>query len=87
MLTPKETIVFMSQEELAQAWHCDRRRIGWLRKYGLLTMIRVGKRWVTRNKDLDKFFQEYSGFDLSNETKIRLAKQIKSASSGQEQSA
>lgn len=67
---------FWNQEELAKAWHCSPRVIGLLTKYGMLHPIRAGRSYVFNLKDIDKLFETYGGYDLSNEEKIRLAKQI-----------
>ena len=67
---------FFNQEELAKAWHCSTRVIGWLTKYSMLHPVRIGRSFVFNMTDINRMFDKYGGYDLSNEEKIRLAKQI-----------
>lgn len=68
---------YLSTSELAKALHTDRRKVGWLRKYGLIVGMRASKGYVFRDDEIDRFWETYRGFDLSNEQKIRIARQIK----------
>ena len=70
---------FYSQEELAEAWGCDSRYIGKLKKEGLLSGIKIGRHNVFFAEDIQKFWDTYRDFDLSSVQKMTLAKQIKSA--------
>lgn len=67
---------FYDTKELAQAWKISKARIGELRKYGLLGYIKVGRNYIHRKEDIDQFWHDYNGFDLSNANKMQIAKQI-----------
>ncbi len=64
---------FLTTEDLAKSLHCDKRKVGWFRKYGLINGIRTGKSYVYLADDVRKFWEIYKGYDLSNEQKIRIA--------------
>lgn len=67
---------YYSQAELAKELHCSPRVIGLYRKYGILKPIKIGKSYIFENADIKRMFQTYGGYDLSNEQKIRLARQL-----------
>lgn len=67
---------YLNAEEAAQILRCSTRKIGELRSGGLLKGLRIGKSYIYRRREIDRFFDEYAGFDLGNESKIRLAQQI-----------
>jgi hypothetical protein len=64
---------FLTTEGLAKSLHCDKRKVGWFRKYGLIEGIKTGKGYVFMEDEIQKFWNTYKGLDLSNEQKIRIA--------------
>lgn len=64
---------FITTEDLAKSLHCDKRKVGWFRKYGLIEGIKTGKGYVFMEDEIQKFWNTYKGLDLSNEQKIRIA--------------
>ncbi len=49
------------------------RKLSLYRRYGLLKYSKLGKNYVYRKQWLDEFMETWSGYDLSNEDKVRLA--------------
>lgn len=62
--------------ELAELFHCNRRNIGKMRKYGLLHGIRVGHGYKFSEEEVNQFLEKYMGYSLRNDYEIRLAAQI-----------
>jgi hypothetical protein len=67
---------YVTASEAAKILRCSTRKIGELRTGGLIRGMRIGKSYIYRRREIDRFFDEYAGFDLGNESKIRLAQQI-----------
>ena len=65
--------IFYTTVEVAEMLDCDKRRIGDMRKHGLLKGIRTGHGYVYAQSELEEWYSTYRGFDLGNEEKIRLA--------------
>lgn len=65
--------MFYSTEELAEELGVDNRKIGWLRKYGLLRAVQIGKAYRYYVTDIEDFVRQYGDYDLSNEEKIEMA--------------
>ncbi len=70
LIKPK---IFYTTVEVAEMLDCDKRRIGDMRKHGLLKGIRTGHGYVYTQSELEEWYRTYRGFDLGNEEKIRLA--------------
>ena len=49
------------------------RKLSLYRRYGLLKYSKLGKHYVYRRQWLDEFMENWSGYDLSNEDKVKLA--------------
>ncbi len=49
------------------------RKISLYRKYGLLRFAKFGKNYVYKKEWLDEFADTWAGYDLSNESKVKLA--------------
>ena len=60
-------------DEASQYLKTTKPKIAMYRKYGLLKYAKFGKNFVYKKSWLDDFAEEWSGYDLSNEAKIRLA--------------
>lgn len=67
---------YLTAEEAAQILRCSTRKIGELRSGGLLRGLRIGKAYIYKRAEIDRFFDEYAGWDLGNTAKIRLAQQL-----------
>lgn len=74
---------FLTTAELAEALHCNTRQIGRLRRNGLIGGIRAGHGFVYSEKEIERFYDLYSGFDLSSDEKMRYAVTIKKGCSEQ----
>lgn len=70
---PNKKKMFYSTEELAEELGVDNRKIGWLRKYGLLRAVQIGKAYRYYVTDIEEFVRQYGDYDLSNEEKIEMA--------------
>lgn len=70
---PSKKKMFYSTEELADELGVDNRKIGWLRKYGLLRAVQIGKAYRYYVADIEDFVRQYGDYDLSNEEKIEMA--------------
>lgn len=70
---PSKKKMFYSTEELADELGVDNRKIGWLRKYGLLRAVRIGKAYRFYVTDIEDFVKQYGDYDLSDEEKIETA--------------
>ena len=64
---------YVFQKDASKYLRTTERKIALFRKYGLLKSAKLGKNYVYRRDWLDDFMEEWSGFDLSNEEKIKLA--------------
>ena len=71
--TPSKKKMFYSTEELADELGVDNRKISWLRKYGLLRGVQIGKAYRYYVTDIEDFVHQYGDYDLSNEEKIEMA--------------
>ncbi len=66
----------LTTKEIAERLNTTREKVGWLRKYNLLPMTKIGKSYATTETALTEFETWALGKDLSNEAKIqRAAKQ------------
>ena len=57
---------YFTTKEVAAAFHCNERHISHLRMAGLLKGIKTGKNYIYSRKDIETFFEENKGRDLSN---------------------
>lgn len=73
---------YWKTEDVAHEIGCNREFVGWLRKYGILKAVKFGKRWMYRKTDVDKIWDEFDGYDLSNESAIKSAVLVKRALGG-----
>ena len=64
---------YLLQEGAANYLCTTERKIALFRKYKLLKATRLGKSYVYRREWLDDFMEQWAGFDLSNEARIRAA--------------
>lgn len=64
---------YMYQPEAAKYLRTTSRNIALWRKSGLLKAVKSGKAYVYKRSWLDQFMEDWSGYDMSNETKIRFA--------------
>ena len=64
---------YMFQKESAEYLQTTERKIALFRKHGLLKHAKLGKNYVYRKEWLNQFMEDWSGYDLSNEDKIKLA--------------
>ena len=64
-------------EDLCRLLKVNRAKVQWLRESGLLPARRIGKSYLTTEKEFQDFLDHTQGMDISNEYKIKLAGQIK----------
>ena len=64
---------FMYGKEAAEYLRTTERKIAMFRKHGLLKSAKYGKNYVYRVTWLNEFSEEWAGYDLSNEERLRLA--------------
>lgn len=64
---------YMYQPEAAKYLRTTSRNIALWRKSGLLKAVKSGKSYVYKRSWLDQFMEDWSGYDMSNESKIRFA--------------
>ena len=64
---------FMFGKEASEYLRTTTRKIALYRRYGLLKSAKYGKNYVYKKAWLDDFADEWAGYDLSNEARIRLA--------------
>lgn len=65
--------LFYTTKEVAEQLGVDRRKISWLRKYGLLKGMNMGKQYCFSEDAIRVFSKKYAGYDLSNEESIATA--------------
>ena len=65
--------IFYTTAEVAEMLDCNVRRIGDMRRHGLLKGIRTGHGYVYAQTELEEWYRTFRGFDLSNTEKIRFA--------------
>ena len=59
--------------ESARYLNTTTRKISLYRRYNLLKFAKFGKNYVYRKEWLDEFAETWAGYDLSNESKVKLA--------------
>lgn len=64
---------YLFKNESAKYLRTTERKISLYIRYGLLRYAKYGKNYVIRKDWLDEFAEQWSGYDLSNEDKIKLA--------------
>ena len=64
---------YMFQPEAAKYLRTTGRNIALWRKSGLLKAVKSGKAYVYKRSWLDQFMEDWSGYDMSSETKVRFA--------------
>lgn len=64
---------YLFAEEAAQYLRTTTRKISLYRRYGLMKSARLGKNYVYRKSWLDEFMDAWHGYDLSNESRVKLA--------------
>lgn len=65
--------MYMHQNEAAEYLLTTPRKVGLYRRLGILKAVRFGKNYCYRREWLDQFAEEWAGYDLSSESKARLA--------------
>lgn len=60
-------------EQSARYLNTTERKISLYRRCGLLKFAKFGKNYVYRKEWLDQFAESWAGYDLSNESKVKLA--------------
>ena len=64
---------YMFKDETAVYLRTTERKISMYIKYGLLRYTKFGKNYVVKKSWADEFADTWSGYDLSNESKIKFA--------------
>ncbi len=64
--------VTLTTQEASKALGIDRHLMPILRKKGMLLGIKTGKGWRYSEKELEEFWEEYKGEDISNVEQIEL---------------
>lgn len=59
----------LTQEEVATMLHAHVTTITTLREVGILPAIKTGKNFMFSQESLQKFQQDYAGYDVSNRVK------------------
>lgn len=62
-----------STEEVAYHLSTNPHRIHLLRECGALVGIKNGNKFIFSRKELDRFLEDFQGYDLSTETNVKLA--------------
>ena len=62
---------YLFKDESAKYLRTTERKISLYIRYGLLKYTKFGKNYVIKKEWLDEFAEQWSGYDLSNERKIR----------------
>lgn len=64
----------LSTSQMAKYMGVHRSKIDLWRKYGLLPAIQTGTdRWSFRKSDADKLWNDWNGFDISNEDAVKFS--------------
>ncbi len=58
---------YLTEREVAEKLKTNQRKISKLRKSGLIKGIKLSRHYVYQEKDIDEFFNDYLGKDLSAE--------------------
>ena len=66
MITQTALPSLMTQREVAEYLHCSEHHITALRKHGLLTGTRYGKRWLYLEDEINAFVLKTIGKDFNN---------------------
>ena len=66
-------LITLSTKEVAKIIGMDRHNVTLLSELGVLQGIRTGQGWRFAETDIERFWEEYKGEDLSNPEKIRIA--------------
>ena len=64
---------YMYADDAAKYLLTTERKISLYRRNGLLKYGKLGKNYVFKKSWLDEFMEQWSGYDLSNESKIKYA--------------
>ncbi len=64
---------YMFAEDASKYLMTTTRKIALYRQHGLLKYGKLGKNYVYKKSWCDQFMEEWSGFDLSSEEKVRSA--------------
>lgn len=64
---------YMFASDAARYLQTTERKISLYRRKGLLKYGKLGKNYVFKKSWLDEFMEQWSGYDLSNESKIKYA--------------
>lgn len=58
---------YLTEREVAEKLKTNNRRIALWRKAGLIKGVKLSRQYVYKEKDIDEFFNDYLGKDLSAE--------------------
>ena len=64
---------YMDSETASRYSTFTKRKLGLFIKYDMLKFAKVGKGYIFRKEWLDEFMEEWNGWDLGTEEKIRFA--------------
>ena len=65
---------FLTEREAAVYLRANQRSLAKWRNAGLIKAIKVSRSWIYRKEDLERFFNEYAGKDLSSDHYLNLKK-------------
>lgn len=81
--TPENPMIDRPMDDLSPGYHfapesakylnTTTRKVSLYRRYNLLKFAKFGKSYVYRKEWLDEFAEEWAGYDLSSEEKVKLA--------------
>ena len=68
-----QSLVMLTREDIAGYLKTTVQNVAKLQELGAIKTIHIGKRYLTPRSEMERFYRDYRGFDLSNPYRIKKA--------------
>lgn len=68
-----QSLAMLTREDIAGYLKTTVQNVARLQELGAIKAIRIGKRYLTPRSEMERFYRDYRGFDLSNPYRIKKA--------------
>lgn len=65
-----ENLKMLTREDVAEVLNVSPDQVTMFREQNVLQATRTGKNWMFSQKEVERFQEEYKGYDVSNQFKI-----------------
>lgn len=71
-----QSLVMLTREDIARYLKTTVQNVAKLQEFGAIKAMLIGKRYLTPRSEMERFYRDYRGLDLSNSYRIKEAVKI-----------